>query len=336
MNDEIYPAHNGITARSAGSQSSDKVDTRLRIKLFGQLNISGEVRVENCIPGKAKELLCYLLIHRERSLAREFLAGILWTDCSTESSKQYLRKALWQLQRAFPKAGAPESILQADSQWVAVNPKADIWVDVAEFERLCSIDANPSQTGDKSGQEALEAAADLYRGELLEGWYQEWCLRDRERLQSMYLMLLDKVVAFSEVNHEYEKGVDYAMRILKWDRACEGAHQHLMRLRYQEGDRAGALRKYERCATALKEELGVQPSEQTRQLYRHICGDHTALQTTGTKNDRLPSQNQPSPLQRALNQLLEVKAALGVLQNTVDESLLRVRQALQGPDDSGH
>jgi DNA-binding SARP family transcriptional activator len=130
--------------------------------------------------------------------------------------------------------------------------------------------------------------------------------------------------------------VDYATRILKCDRACEVAHQRLMRIRYQAGDRAGALRQYERCASALKEELGVQPSEQTRQLYRQICGDDTALRTTRAKNHRPCRQNEPSPLQGALNQLLQIKAALGTLQNTVEESLLRVRRALKGSDDSGH
>jgi DNA-binding SARP family transcriptional activator len=308
----------------------------LRVKLFGRLNICSDSSIENLIPGKAKELLCYLLIHPERSPGRESLASILWADCSTENSKQYLRKALWQLQRAFPKVGmSAESILKANSQWVAVNPRADIWVDVAEFERLCSGDPNPSRSAGKSCQEALEAAADLYRGELLEGWYQEWCLYDRERLQNMYLMLLDKVVALSHANHEYEKGVEYATRILKCDRARESAHQHLMRLRYQAGDRAGALRQYESCAAALKEELGVQPSEQTLELHRQICADQTLLRTARAKNDPPWPPNEPSLLQRALHQLQEVKAALGILQNTVDESLSRVREVLQGSDDSG-
>jgi DNA-binding SARP family transcriptional activator len=268
-------------------------------------------------------------------LGREFLACVLWADSSAEHSKQYLRQALSQLQRAFTQVGVPaESILQADSQRVAMNPKADIWVDVAEFESLCSRDINPAPSADKSCLEALEAAADLYRGELLEGWSQDWCLYDRERLQKMYLMLLDKVVALSELNHEYEKGVDYATRILKFDRVREGAHQRLMRLRYRAGDRAGALRQYETCASALKEELAVQPSKQTRRLYRQICGDHMALGTNGTNNDGLRPENEPSLLQGALNQLREVKAALGILQDTVDESLSRVRDALQGSGDS--
>jgi DNA-binding SARP family transcriptional activator len=307
----------------------------LRIKLFGRLNICGNAAVENLLPSKAKELLCYLLLHRGCSLGRDFLACVLWADSSAEHSKQDLRKALSQLQCAFTQVGVPaESILQADSQRVAVNPKADLWVDVTEFEHLCSRDINPAPSADKSCLEALEAAADLYRGALLEGWRQDWCLYDRERLQKMYLMLLDKVVALSELNHEYEKGVDYATRILKYDRAREGAHQRLMRLRYRAGDRAGAARQYERCASALREELGVQPSEQTLELYHQICGDHMALGTNGTKNGELGPELEPSLLQGALNQLQQVKSALSILQNTVDESLSRVREALQGSDDS--
>jgi DNA-binding SARP family transcriptional activator len=308
----------------------------LRIKLFGQLNICGDAPVQDAIPGKAKELLCYLLLHRHRSLPREFLSTILWGDSSADNSKQYLRKALWQLQRVLPEAGVPgESILQLNAQWVGVNPEADIWVDVMEFERLCSSDQSPSWSADEVCQAALEAAVELYRGELLEGWYQEWCLYDRERLQNLYLMILEKVVVFSQANGEYEKGVDYATRILKCDRAHEGAYQHLMRLRCLSGDRAGALRQYESCASALKEELGVEPSEQTRQLYRQLCEDNAALRTVRARHDRPWAPTRPSLLQGALNRLLEVKAALGALQSTVDDSLLRVRQALQGSDDSG-
>lgn len=309
----------------------------LRIKLFGQFNICDETSGQDLIPGKAKELLCYLLIHRQRSLGREFLASILWADCSADNSKQYFRKALWQLQRALPELGVPaESIFQVKGQSVGVNPKADLWVDVIEFERLCSRDQNPSCPADESRLATLKAAADLYRGDLLEGWYQEWCLNDRERLQSLYLMLLDKIVSLSEKNHEYEEGIDYAMRILKCDRAHEVAHQHVMQLRYLSGDRAGALRQYESCAAALKEELDVLPSEQTRQLYRRICEDHMPLQVARPANTMPETLEEASLLQGALNRLLAVKAVLGDLQNTIDESLLHVRQVLQGSGVAGH
>jgi DNA-binding SARP family transcriptional activator len=297
----------------------------LRIKLFGHFSVCcGGKALEDLIPAKAKELLCHLLVHRQRPMTRESLASILWDDCTAERSRQYFRKALWQLQRVFDRSAVP--VLQVDAQYVAVNPKADMWVDVVEFERSCSA-AESSSYADRLQMEALEAVVDLYQGDLLEGWYQDWCLYDRERLQNIYLVVLDKLVACSEERCEYEKGVDYAARILRCDRANERAHQHIMRLRYLSGDRTGALRQYESCAAALKEELDVQPLERTLELYRQIRADRRVAIAPGSKSD-FPESDE-DPLQGTLKRLEDIKAALAALQTRVDESLLRVGQALR-------
>src|SRR5689334_5884940 len=105
----------------------------LSVRLFGQFSVCcGDEALQDLIPGKAKELFCYLLTHRQRPLGREILANVLWEDCTSEHSKQYLRKALWQLQRALCRYGAAvEPILHVNSEWISVSPEADIWVDVA-------------------------------------------------------------------------------------------------------------------------------------------------------------------------------------------------------------
>jgi len=50
---------------------------------------------------KVQELLCYLLVHRDRPHHREVLAELLWNNANTPYSKKYLRKTLWQLQTAL-------------------------------------------------------------------------------------------------------------------------------------------------------------------------------------------------------------------------------------------
>jgi len=299
----------------------------LSVRLFGQFSVcSGDQVIEDLIPGKAKELFSYLLTHRQRPLARESLATVLWEDCTPEHSKQYLRKTLWQLQRALGSSAlAAEPVLHADSRWVGLSPQVDIWVDVVEFEHLCCGTPEPCLRADGASTEALEAAVDLYQGDLLEGWYCDWCLYDRERLQNIYLVALDRLVKCFEAQCEYEKGIDYASRILRCDRAHEIAHQRLMRLRYLSGDRLGALRQYENCAAVLQEELGVQPSERTRDLYRQIREDSAPTVT----NPPVQGAEEHSLLQGTLNRLTEIKTALAALQRTVDESLSRVRQIVQ-------
>ncbi len=62
---------------------------------------------------------------------------------------------------------------------------------------------------------------DLYRGDLLEGWYQEWCLFERERLQNAYMLMLDKLMGYCEAHSEYEQGLVYGDLILRLDHASE-------------------------------------------------------------------------------------------------------------------
>jgi DNA-binding SARP family transcriptional activator len=119
----------------------------------------------------------------------------------------------------------------------------------------------------------LQNAVDLYRGDLLEGWYQDWCLFERQRLLNMYLAMLDKLMGYCEAHQEYESGILYGMRILRYDQAQERTHRRLMRLHYLTGDRTAALRQYESCVAALKEDFGVGPARRTVALYEQIRSD---------------------------------------------------------------
>ena len=127
--------------------------------------------------------------------------------------------------------------------------------------------------GDELGGRALRLSREaltLYRGDLLEGWYQDWCLFERERLQRMYLDLLEQHLVYCETHGEYKLGQKCGVDALRCDLAQERFHRHLMYLYYLSGDRTAALRQYERCEALLAEELEVEPSERTRALYGQI------------------------------------------------------------------
>ena len=85
----------------------------LQIHLFGPLRIE---RGGRPLPGlacaKARELLAYLLLHRQRSQRREALAERLWGDVVSAEPRKALRQALWQLQSTL--AEACPGLLEAD------------------------------------------------------------------------------------------------------------------------------------------------------------------------------------------------------------------------------
>jgi DNA-binding SARP family transcriptional activator len=245
----------------------------LAISMFGRLEIQRDDSTPvTAPPKKARELLAYLLLYR-RGHPREKLATLLWHG-DTKQTKAYLRKALWQLRQALDADDAGPSVLQTEGDWIQIHPEADLWLDVAVFEdafarvRDCSVS---EMTADQV--RSLKHAVELYGGDLLENWYHDWCLMERERLQDMYLRALDRLSRCCEARGTYETGIQHCLEARRVDPARERTHRQLMRLRARAGDRTGALRQYERCAEVLEEELGVSPSAKTRRLHERILRD---------------------------------------------------------------
>ncbi len=240
-----------------------------RIFMLGRFDIwCNEERLTAETSQKACELVAYLLVFRQAPHHRDRLAALLWEDASPTQARTYLRKALWQIQSALP---AERAMLSVETEWIEALQGVDCWLDLAEFER--AYEATRGLEGQSLTDEArrrLQAAVTLYRGELLEGWYQDWCLLERERLLRMNLIMLDKLVSYALFHGDYESGIDYANQLLRWDRARERTHYDLMCLYAMAGERTAVLNQFELCGAILREELDVEPAAQTIALYNAL------------------------------------------------------------------
>lgn len=287
---------------------------------------------------KAQELLSYLLVHRDQVHSRESLAGLLWGESSTAQSKKNLRQVLWRLQSALDGCAPNETarVLLVDQEWVRVNPEADLTLDVAVLEHAFSrVQGVPGQELDEHDAASLRTAADLYVADLLEGWYQDWCLQERERIQHMYLSILDKLMSYCEAHELYEDGLTYGERILLRDRARERTHRQVMRLQYLGGDRTGALRQFDRCVHALREELDVVPSERTIALSNQIRADRLDGQEIAPVVPAAPSPPAMVTLREVLDRLHQVDSALASAQATLRQDIALVEKVVYGhlPDE---
>jgi len=246
----------------------------IRVYLFGRFEARFDRRQ---VPGlrarKVQEFLSYVLLSKQRQIQREKLADRLWQHVESTYAKKYLRQALWQLQRAYEaEAGDGDGpLLVVDQDWVGIHGDAPIWVDARELERAfeSAIEAPPGELPPLL-RERLRSAVALYRGELLEGWYYDWCVYHRDTYRSLYLSLLHHLMVDAEATGNWEAGLVYGRKALHEDRASERTHALMMRLHHLAGDRTAALRQYELCETALREDLGVVPQDSTRLLYELI------------------------------------------------------------------
>jgi DNA-binding SARP family transcriptional activator len=312
--------------------------SRITIQLFGQFCVR---RNEQVVGGfeahKVQELFCYLMLHRHHSLSRESLASLLWPECTTAQSKKKLRQALWHLQSAMGSQSETvhDRVLLVEPERVQINAEADLWLDVAVFEKTYEfVQSLAGQELDAQKVQALQNAVQLYQGPLLEGCYADWCLYPREHFQNMYLVMLEKLMNYCEAHQDYDAGILYGMRILSCDKARERTHRRLMRLYYLNGDRAAALRQYEQCATILDKELGVKPSKRTITLYKQILAE----QLVEPERTLTPTEVQPAPelstpqLIESLSSLIQLQEFLANLQNQVQDNIQKVEQALNNAD----
>ncbi len=303
----------------------------LQISLFGKFSIKSDRPIPSGLfTRRVQELFSYLLLNRGRSHSRETLASLLWGDSRTAQSKKNLRQILWHLQAALGSLGAPgdSRVLQVELDSVQLNLESEIWLDVDVFERAFTLARGvPGRELDAHRCQTVQSAVQLYQSDLLEDWYHDWCLFERERLQNMYVIMLDKLMEYCEANGEYEAGVSYGSRILRRDRARERTHRSLMRLYYLAGDRTGALRQYQKCLAALNEELGVPPAKRTLALYDQIRADQLH------DPDPVPSTaalDTPTPtLHEVIDRLRQLHAALTNMQRQVHHDIQIVELALR-------
>jgi len=295
----------------------------LRFQLFGKLLIQKDARALIGLEArKEQELLCYLLVHPDRPHPREMLANLLWSDTSTEKSRKYLRQALWHLHSMLKPARAVETeVLSAEHDWVQLNLNSDCWIDVTVFERAFA--ATQGKSLDQNGAQSLKNAVELYKGDLLDGWYHDWCLFERERLQNMYLTMLDKLMTYSMEHQEYETGFTYGSTILRYDRASERTYRQLMLMKYSAGDRTSALRLYDRCVVALAEELAVKPEARTTAIYEKI-------RTGSIDNSETMAQiPHDASLTEVLGRLKRLQLVLTAVQKRVQRDIAAVEQGFK-------
>ncbi len=166
--------------------------------------------------GKIGELLGFLLLFRHQQHHREVLADAIWSGRTTTQARKYLRQGLWRIQSAF--AGGLHDLLQVGSDWVWVNDDALEGLDIRKFEIV--IQAVKGIAGrDLSAVAAddLQKACALYRGDLLEGWYQDWALYERHRYKARYISMLERLLEYAEAHRKLDDALFYGDRILEHD-----------------------------------------------------------------------------------------------------------------------
>jgi predicted ATPase/DNA-binding SARP family transcriptional activator len=273
----------------------------LSFSLLGQFAITVDDKPFDGLRLRPAVALCVYLVCRPERHRREHLMALLWPDWPPAAAQQNLRQNLYVLRQTFPEVAArvgrgPGPFLLSDRGTVQLNPEADVFVDATRFSQLLA-QPQPSPI-------QLAEAVNLYQGDFLADFYlpgsepfEEWAAAWRADLRRRMLDALASLAAGALERGEYSEAMTYARRQMALDNLHENAHRQFMVALAHSGQRVSALAHYEACRRLIRDELGVEPSAETRALAERIASGEerpTAVthspQTINKPHHSLPAQ----------------------------------------------
>ncbi|MEZ5833805.1 MAG: BTAD domain-containing putative transcriptional regulator [Dongiaceae bacterium] len=251
-----------------------------------ELNLLGQFRLRLTGGGdidlpshKDRALLAILAAQPGVPQSRDKLAGVLWSDRGDTQARDSLKHALMHVRQSLAKV-APEPIA-ADRQTITLMPAA-FSIDVVRFEDLLRAGT----------PEALEQAAALYTGDLLDGIavrnpaFEDWLLAERQRLRRLAEEALTRLLSPALPARTRERA---ALQLSALDPLRDAPCRALMLIHADRGETAQALKLYEALRNRLHAELGIKPEGETAQLYESI---------RRRRDTPSPPQPEPSPASR--------------------------------------
>ncbi len=226
----------------------------LIVQLLGRFTVSVDGKVIDLPLRSAQTLLAYLILTVGKLHRREQLAGLLWPDTDEASAKGSLRHTLWRLRKAL----GPRDGLMVDDLSIGFDPHADYWLDAQALSARPAPDASV---------DALLKVVSAYEGELLPGFYDDWIVLERERLRTSYEAWMAQLLEKLQAEQRWADVLEWGERWIAFGHTPEAAYRALIVAHVQRGDSAAAALTYRRCVDALRTDLGVDPSPQTRATY---------------------------------------------------------------------
>ena len=213
---------------------------------------------------KARQIFQLLLTYRRQWFYREQITDHLWPDLPPDAAERDFKVALSALNGALepdrPRGASPFFVTRRESVY-GLNPAAPVAVDADDFERLAASD----------DVDQLRQALALYREDYLpDSVYEDWSAAERQRLRHLYLLTAERLARHLFQTEQWDEGIQVCEMILSRDNCWEGAYRLLMRAYAAQDNRGQVHSVYQRCASTLEEELGVEPSPATQALFEEL------------------------------------------------------------------
>ena len=271
----------------------------LSVTLLGGMSFSVDGALVKSDLGPAGRLLaCYLFEFAGRVHRRERLADIFWGETEADKARSALNTAIWRIRKILElgTTGAGRHLV-THGEDVILEECQSIYVDTHRLQNASRRVLNLRNAEAATDQDILDitAAVEGYGGPFLDGYDGDWVLQERERLHCLFVRSTFELLRVAAAQREYEHALDFGRRILAIDALRESVQRDMMLLLVLNGQRAEAIRTYQRLLDLLRRELNIEPMPETNRLYGDIVSgaifrqlDHYTLAHFGIQQVSAP------------------------------------------------
>jgi len=246
---------------------------QIMIYCLGALRVLNKSQfVSNWPSHKAQLVFKYLLLHYNTLVHKETIMETFWPDADVEAARRNLHQAIYNLRLTLKGIDDDLHIIEFEQDGYRFNPTINMWIDYVVFEQRYSAAHQKDVTGltDQAMSE-YAMAEEMYMDHLFsEDPYEDWMRSQREYLWQIYLSTATRLAEYHFQKKNFSSALSIGQRILQKDPCEETAHQILMRCFHNQGQRQLAIRQYEICRQALRDELDVEPSARVKELFNRL------------------------------------------------------------------
>ena len=248
---------------------------QLKVFLAGRvaMQIDGVRVEEERFPGRQGRLLfAYLVAEQGRAVPRDELAEALWGERPPASWDKALTVLASKLRGLLAKQGIDGAgALTAAFGCYRLDLPEGTWVDLFAAASGARDAEDALAAGDlERARAAAGSAESLVRRPFLPGDEGTWVEEQRSELADLRERALDVLSDACLRSGATREAAKWAEELVALAPFRETGYRRLMEARVAAGDRAEALRVYERCRRLLSDELGAYPSPEIESIYRAL------------------------------------------------------------------
>lgn len=221
---------------------------------------------------RARDILCFIASRRHRRASKDTIIDTFWGEADFEAVEKNFHPTVSHIRKAL-NSNQPlkqNFLLYRDGDY-QLSPNFSYHIDTEEFDRLI----NEGETARRAREfdrciAAYEAAIAVYRGDFMQGSYDDWVEEQRSYYREQHLRMLEALAAVAQKTEDWTRSLHLAQEILRNDPFREDVHCMMMRAHAGQGNRHAVKEQYETLSKLLKKELGVEPAPETQKVYREL------------------------------------------------------------------